>query len=299
MKAKLGSWPHLSPLDFEVSEIQETILRISVIIPVHQAEKTVRACVESIICGLTDTDEIILVENGSTDSSIEICRNLMDKYTCVTLLVSDVADAAAARNIGVGSSRGDVLMFCDADDTWRSDKVRVVKYLFDTHKVDFLFHPMTTTASIEGISFNEKSLPVNNLMLSDLVIYGSFIVTSSVAMSRSSIVQPVFQDGLTHCQDYEAWCHWSLKNKNAQICYIDEALGYYEKDNGLSRQIDKRLANHFAIALRYCYQVGNNAVKIKALLRNAIRLLYLAAKNKRLALVYAVITKKYQLHKVR
>ena len=54
-------------------------MTISIIIPVHNSEKYLEQCIESVMRQLTNEDEVILVENGSTDNSLQKCRKYAEK----------------------------------------------------------------------------------------------------------------------------------------------------------------------------------------------------------------------------
>lgn len=91
--------------------------RVSVIVPVHNAERHLPACLESIRHQTLDDLEIILVDDGSTDSSAAILADFaaLDPRACVIAGPAQ-GSAGAARNAGLAVSTGDYLAFLDADD---------------------------------------------------------------------------------------------------------------------------------------------------------------------------------------
>lgn len=91
-------------------------MSISVIIPVHNSEKYLKECVESVLQGLNEDDEVILVENGSSDSSWAICCGYNDTYPCVKAVQLETAGVSKARNCGISSAKGDWIVFLDSDD---------------------------------------------------------------------------------------------------------------------------------------------------------------------------------------
>lgn len=96
-------------------------IAVSVIIPVYNAEKYLRQCLDS-ICGQTLKDiEIICVDDGSTDSSPEILKEYQKKDDRVTVIRQENAGAGAARNRGLDVSKGRYLSFLDADDFFEPD----------------------------------------------------------------------------------------------------------------------------------------------------------------------------------
>lgn len=91
-------------------------MSLSVIIPVHNSEDYLKECVESVLPGLNGDDEIILVENGSSDRSWEICCDYMEAYPCVRTAQMETAGVSKARNRGISLAKGDWVLFLDSDD---------------------------------------------------------------------------------------------------------------------------------------------------------------------------------------
>lgn len=91
--------------------------KVSIIIPVLNTARYLEKCVASVTAQtLTDT-EIILVENASTDNSLELCYQLALTDKRIRVLHIDEADLSTARNAGVGKASGEYVGFVDSDDT--------------------------------------------------------------------------------------------------------------------------------------------------------------------------------------
>lgn len=90
---------------------------ISVIVPVYNAEKYIVKCIESLIVAKEQNKlEIILIDDGSTDNSLEICREFSDIYSFILVFFQPNEGPSAARNRGIQLAMGDFLVFVDADD---------------------------------------------------------------------------------------------------------------------------------------------------------------------------------------
>lgn len=90
---------------------------ISFIVPVFNCEKYIERCVQSIIDFCDNIEnEIVLINDGSTDNSLIICNNLRVQYKNIILINSKNKGVSAARNAGMAASTGEWLMFVDADD---------------------------------------------------------------------------------------------------------------------------------------------------------------------------------------
>lgn len=89
---------------------------ISVIIPMYNVEEYLTQCVDSILRQTYSNYEIILVDDGSTDNTYLIAKELSNKYPIITLLHKENGGQASARNVGLKYATGDYISFIDADD---------------------------------------------------------------------------------------------------------------------------------------------------------------------------------------
>ena len=89
---------------------------ISIIIPVYNAEKHLRRCVDSVLAQTHTNLEIILVNDGSTDGSDKICEEYRMKDSRITVFHKENGGVSSARNLALEHMRGDYVMFVDSDD---------------------------------------------------------------------------------------------------------------------------------------------------------------------------------------
>lgn len=89
---------------------------LSVIVPVYNAEKYVEECIGSILAQTYRNLELILVDDGSKDTSGEICRHWAQKDARVKYVYQENAGVGAARNLGLSNASGEWIAFVDADD---------------------------------------------------------------------------------------------------------------------------------------------------------------------------------------
>lgn len=90
--------------------------RFSIIIPVYNAERTIRKCLKSILTQSYNNFELIIINDGSTDSSKKICEEFVRNDKRIVLINTDNYGVSHARNIGLNKSEGDYVIFVDSDD---------------------------------------------------------------------------------------------------------------------------------------------------------------------------------------
>ena len=91
-------------------------MKYSVIIPVYNVEKYIDRCLKSIISQNYDDLEIIVIDNGSTDSSGSICDTYASEYSNISVYHIENHGVGAARNFGLSKARGEFIYFVDSDD---------------------------------------------------------------------------------------------------------------------------------------------------------------------------------------
>ncbi len=111
--------------------MKKTAKKISIIVPVHNASETLHTCVQSILSQNYESFECILVENGSTDYSADLCREYSKRYPCVKFVVSADKGVSNARNLGLSMATGQIIGFVDADDVMEPNALQCVVTEFE------------------------------------------------------------------------------------------------------------------------------------------------------------------------
>lgn len=119
---------------------------LSVIVPVYNAEKTLRRCLDSLLQqGIAeDSLEILCVDDGSTDCSLSILEIYAEHHSCIKVFTQQNVGVGEARNIGLSNATGEVLTFCDADDYMIPGGLDYLLQNFWNDKLEVLCHGSTT-----------------------------------------------------------------------------------------------------------------------------------------------------------
>lgn len=105
--------------------------KVSVIIPVYNIEKYLQECLDSVVNQTLKDIQIILIDDGSTDRSGEICQNYAEKYSFIEYYYKENGGSASARNLGLEYANGEYIGFIDSDDWVEKD---MYQKLYDTAK---------------------------------------------------------------------------------------------------------------------------------------------------------------------
>lgn len=101
---------------------------VSVIIPVYNVQPYLTKCLNSLYDQLNDTIEVILVNDGSTDNSLDICRKYAEKYPNIIVIDKENGGLSDARNVGTEAASGEYIYYLDSDD-WLAPGA--IKTLYD------------------------------------------------------------------------------------------------------------------------------------------------------------------------
>ena len=94
-------------------------MKLSVIVPVYNAEKYLKRCVDSILMQTYKDFELIMVDDGSKDGSGAMCDSIETQDSRVHVIHQENAGAGAARNVGLAMAKGEYIVFVDSDDMIR------------------------------------------------------------------------------------------------------------------------------------------------------------------------------------
>lgn len=191
----------------------------SIIVPVYNVEPYLEDCINSIMSQTFESFELILVDDGSTDSSGKICDVFSQNYTNIIVTHKKNGGLSSARNVGIGQSRGDYVIFVDGDDMINDDCFlsNLFSAITENGKPDVALYPNalslnTYTHQIGRIRKNKFDSVCVMSAESDLrrIVEDRFIAVAAwtKAVSREVIVENnlLFVEGETS-EDFEWTFH--------------------------------------------------------------------------------------------
>jgi glycosyltransferase involved in cell wall biosynthesis len=204
----------------------------SVIIPLYNKEKYVAKTLESVFSQTYQNFEIVIVDDGSTDNSLQEVEKFTDLR--IRIIQQKNAGVSAARNRGIAEARSDLIAFLDADDEW------LPSYLNEIHNLVQKFPECSVFATNYKIvdSHNKERFPVDTSLLKfdeeSGIISNYFDIASrtappiwtSAVVIRKSALNYVggFPVGITLGEDLVVWARLACKYK---IAYSKSVMAIY------------------------------------------------------------------------
>lgn len=125
-------------------------MSISVIIPIYNTEQYLDDCLQSVLAQSERFNKIILVNDGSTDNSLEICHKYANLNPNILIISQNNQGQGAARNRGLNIVDSEYVMFLDSDDYLHHDTVKIVKEQLRIHNLDVLYFDSHIKIEVEG-----------------------------------------------------------------------------------------------------------------------------------------------------
>jgi glycosyltransferase involved in cell wall biosynthesis len=227
--------------------------QVSVIVPLYGVEKYIAATVQSVLAQNYENFELILVDDGSPDRSVEICSRIKDSR--IKILRQENRGPAAARNLGIRHAQGEYIALLDGDDLWLPDKL--MKHVEHLEK-----NPQVGVSFCRSALIDETGEPLGIYQLSKLegitlldLLCRTPIGNGSVPVMRRTLFdsiqfnspfeeKPAYFDpdrGIHPSEDVECWVRIALTTQ-WQIAGIPEALTLYRvNSDGCSAKLLKKL----------------------------------------------------------
>ena len=140
-----GSLPNLS------TRYLNELPLVSVIIPVYNCDQYIRECLDSVIHHNKVSIEVICIDDGSTDESLEIIKEYQKAYDCVSVISKPNEGLSIARNIGLQHAHGTYVQFIDSDDKLQSGALDRLYQVSKEQNLDILFFNAKTFYDDESL----------------------------------------------------------------------------------------------------------------------------------------------------
>ena len=178
---------------------------ISVLLPVYNAEKYLGETLQSLLNQTFKNFEIVLMDDGSTDRSVEIAEKFQDPRIKIYRNPENLG-LVATLNRGLELSTGEFIARIDADDIALPERLEKQLSFMKTHPDCILLASDRALIDENGIALPSfTSQPRDPEIISWKLLTGNFITHPSVMLKKSLLPQNLFQEDYKHAEDYAAW----------------------------------------------------------------------------------------------
>jgi glycosyltransferase involved in cell wall biosynthesis len=191
-------------------------VKISVIIPVYNGERHLRAALESVFAQTYPLHEIITVDDGSTDSSPEILRSFGDRLTVIR---QENQGVAGARNTGLAHATGEAIAFLDQDDLWPADRTQV---LVDALQAD---GNAEIAVGVVEVRHDPESPPLHQWELTPL--HREFLLGSQLIRTQLFSMLGKLNTNVGYGDDTDFWVR--VREHDVQLAKVNEVTLTYRQ----------------------------------------------------------------------
>lgn len=226
---------------------------VSVIIPTYNNGHLISHAIDSIVGQTYLNWEIIVVDNTSTDLTLELLDRYTEKINLRYFTIKNEGIIAKSRNYGIKQATGEFIAFLDSDDWWEPQKLKESISALNTG-MDLVYHDLWETRShtMGWIKRKVKTRDLKTPIFTDLLLNGNGIINSSVVV-RKAIVEKIGliseQKSDVAWEDFEYWLRISTVTE--KFIRIKDCLGYYWVGGGNVSNPNKTITILKEIQLRF------------------------------------------------
>ena len=212
--------------------------QVSIIIPAYNAERTILETINSVLQQTMTDFELIVIDDGSQDQTIELIQGLSDKR--IRLLAYENGGLATARNRGIMNAQGAYLSFLDCDDLWTVNKLEKQLLSFKESPQAGVSYSWTTYMHEEdgtiryspAVDVHHEGDVLPQLLLRNFIESGSNILVKKEAIDSVGL----FDAAAKNCEDWDYYLRLATKWEFALV--PEHQILYRKSAETMSSQID-------------------------------------------------------------
>jgi glycosyltransferase involved in cell wall biosynthesis len=215
--------------------------KVSVVIPAYNSENLIAETIESVLNQTYQNYEIVAVDDGSTDCTLNVLRRYTPR---VKILTKQNGGPASARNLAIQNSSGEYIAFLDNDDLWVEGKLEEQVAFLDKHSdIGLLFSEALMFSQENGKRRILRKIGYTVNPTFYLLLFGNFIPSSTAVIRRACVDKVgLLNESLIGTDDYEYWMRIA---RTYPMAAIPKPLAYYRIHEGNylgdGRHIEKEL----------------------------------------------------------
>jgi len=192
-------------------------IKFSVVIPAYNAEKTIIKTISSCFEQEYQPLEIIVINDCSTDQTLGMLYDHYRDNSIVKIFSFEKnKGVSAARNFGWEQAKGDFVAFLDSDDTWRTDKLKIIQDILQNNNTILVLGHNYTNDTCNFLK--QRNSKIKILSYRDFLIRNYFNTSSFIVSNK---INEWFDEKMRYTEDHDLYLRISYANN---IYYIDEYL---------------------------------------------------------------------------
>ena len=213
--------------------------KISVIIPVYNAEEYINTCLSCILKQTYNDFEVIVIDDGSIDSSLEKCKKIELSDSRVRIIMQENSGVSSARNTGILNAQGEIIAFIDSDDLVAPDYLSVLmEGLTGTDAILSMCRSVRIDDHSYKFSYGQVGfLDMPATICAKRLLSGQFPVSVWGVLFRKQLIGDIrFPVGIQSNEDKIFLYRYLLENEKGKVYYSNEKLyGYLVRDGSATR----------------------------------------------------------------
>jgi len=258
---------------------------ISVVIPAYNAEKTISLCLDALMAQTQPPDEIIVVDDGSSDATARIVQGY-----AVTLIQQSNQGPASARNAGILSAKGDIVLFTDSDCAPDSHWVERMTQPFSNPEIDsvkgtYRTHQTRPAARLVQCEFEERYQRLEKYK------YIDFVDAHAAAFRKKAVLEVGgFDPAFPQANNEDVDLSYRLAAAGKRMVFIPDAFVYHQHPDQFIKYFRLKISRGYWRMIVYKHHPGKavNDTYTPQVLKLQILLIYLAAAALVFSLVYPI-----------
>jgi glycosyltransferase involved in cell wall biosynthesis len=253
------------------------MMSISVIVPTYNSSKTIERALQSVFNQSRPADEIIVIDDGSSDCTIDILNKYKEK---IVVVAQTNSGAAAARNRAVERSSGDLIAFLDSDDMWHPQKLEIQAAVFENDASVGISSTGFYTIAEHEIVREENASPVDKTDIAirapqfNKIFLSPFLATPTVMLKRDIFLSKNgFDESLTTAEDVDLWLRFCFTEKyiliKNQLCWV-----FAQANSLTSRATYSPFLAHLDVINSFCQNNKSFALENQNLINTSKSLIY-------------------------
>lgn len=236
-------------------------MKFSVVIPAYNGEKYIS---ETLDCLLNQTEkdiEIVVINDGSTDSTQEIVESYAEKYPCIVLYNQENAGVSAARNKGIELARGEYIIFIDSDDLISSNALEVLYSALESSSADLAIFRVKSFGAGEG-EYNpivDELVKDSEISCYDKRLIRNFIVSNKAYRAEMLKNSPIRFPSMKYSEDGAFFMN-VIHTLKPKITGVADALFMYRRHEGsVTHRVNSALVADFSKSMDFIYGLAENS----------------------------------------